>query len=612
MGDWVLKGRFSDGLGKLPSEVLLSYILERAPSADQLQMFLTLGVDYTLQTVDILPVVPLYAEEKGMKVRLPTCCLAAANHVQQVMRSMLDLHLLNDTRTAESAGSDVHIDLSKHKGPWYSQDLSYATDGHPFWLTSTVYEELINLHEKELGKYRSYLPLLFGEKKLVFKGKVPPPPDLDFGKFLTFLKVYDPGNSLKDLESSTLGESYVLTDVLAFKDSYRSWLLSLNSTEGPITTIGQMMGDPTSFPVMPLCSLFSAQKVGIEVMRLMGDDATLPYATKDKIVVYESTQKSLGGHISKKKTFTHPKYGIFCEQILADGMMIHTDLLSFWVAPPGGSKGSMNWFTMPAAYLSSIANLPRDPHYDGLWEFSPFFNVWKAAEQLGLPMGSPEFMGGLCHPRLKREPHRRHLAKWVNTLSSMTKGELLTSSLNPIPSPGGSLLSGLKKDWINLAISPSAPPLVVNDHRGVPTNIRLPTEPILTTTYQFGVPWLEVTSIMKPLKHIAEAASLALNRQQIIEVYKSPLADIQHAPSLLMIYGKFCRKISKGRGDLPSYYNGARALQNDLEEKMELYVKTTNSAYFPSGASDRPYGVGPPGHSPEILKPPKLNSLWLA
>jgi len=89
-------------------------------------------LDLILENGWSLPAVPLTAPEKGLKVRVPTLGLTAANLVQQAFRKAADHFLLNDPRSSKSLGGDLDQDLGGEEGGWYSQDLTLR-------LTSTAF-----------------------------------------------------------------------------------------------------------------------------------------------------------------------------------------------------------------------------------------------------------------------------------------------------------------------------------------------------------------------------------------------------------------------------------------------------------------------------------------
>jgi hypothetical protein len=144
----------------------LASLYEQASVQSFLRECLVLATLYCLDKIDYVPVLPIYAEEKGLKVRYPTCTLTAANLVYQVLRRIAEQHMVLDPRMSEGLGGSIRANLDP-EGPFYSQDMTLATDLHPFWFTGGIYEVLAELHNPVLGKYEKYYKKLFGPKKLV-------------------------------------------------------------------------------------------------------------------------------------------------------------------------------------------------------------------------------------------------------------------------------------------------------------------------------------------------------------------------------------------------------------------------------------------------------------
>jgi len=121
---------------------------------------LVLGCMWCMDQIEHVPVLPIVAGEKGLKTRFPTATLTACNLIQQVLRRAIDHILINDPRMSEGLGGADKSQFVSNVS-FYSQDMSYATDTHPFWLTKTVYEELVK-SDSRLTKYLPYFDKLFG------------------------------------------------------------------------------------------------------------------------------------------------------------------------------------------------------------------------------------------------------------------------------------------------------------------------------------------------------------------------------------------------------------------------------------------------------------------
>jgi hypothetical protein len=150
--------------------------------------------------------------------------------------------------------------------------------------------------------------------------------------------------------------------------------------------------------------------------------------------------------ISERKSFSHPTNGIFCEIPYVYGVPQAFTTISLWAAPPGGSKGSVNWASCPPTVVDANRRVGRKPRY-GLWRHSPFVHTWGAAFQLGLPLGAPVGFGGLGHPRFCNASRGYHF-KWLTTLSSMSIVDVaLGSGLSILPTPSSAFRAAGKR-WL--------------------------------------------------------------------------------------------------------------------------------------------------------------------
>jgi hypothetical protein len=477
-------------------------------------------LDIILQEGGLLPAMALIAPEKGLKVRVPTLGLTAANLVQQAFRKAADHFLLNDPRSSRSLGGKLSVDLTQGKGGWYSQDLSFATDHHGFWAQRVLYEEILD-YVPELRRWERFIPLFFGPRRLlvpdedctyelvkppvltsvrqvprpgvILRGGVPLPmyarmlgPDVPlFEEIAIPIKadaviVFDlwfsewnsdpnevpyqtsyeemvniSSNGIKlarvpaALEDFMFGDkppaiqqnagqfatdkSKALSeaDLRRFHEGYLAYLRGAclsSGSEAVITQRGAMMGEPTSWAVLPLVSFYALSKVGKYLAITTGDDAMVPDMTPADRLKYDEALASLGGEVSKPKSYLHPKRGLFCEVPYVQGKEGYFFPLSYWVAPSGGSKGEVNWYNLPAAFAGSLRDqgLKTDRRSlgdRGLFKFSKFRSTWRAAVNMGLPVGAPEMMGGINLPHFPVEPIRL-AGQWFAKLSSLSLPDL--------------------------------------------------------------------------------------------------------------------------------------------------------------------------------------------
>jgi len=409
-----------------------------------------------VRSLPYMIVQPIFAEEKGLKVRVPTRTLTLFSLILQPLRKAADAHLLRDNRTSASLGGKLDVNLSADIGPWYSLDLSVATDQHPFWLTKVFYEELIDLHP-ELELFREFLPKLFGPHYVLNHDIViPSPPKLGLELEDVMGILVDTGYLPADRPNTDIPFSTLIQRLVSWCEDYNLWLQSLYNLPGFLSKRGAMMGNATSWPLLPLVTLFSASQVGINRVKTCGDDALLGRMDEANLKIFNKNLESLGAIISEKKSFVHKDRGLFTEIPFEMGDPQRYELVSYWVAPMGGSKGQINWFNLPDSYASFLqGQLNRKPtRIDlkaGLWKYTKFHYYYELAFFSGLPLGAISMMGGINHPLYPRAP-RKHHTLWSNFLSTRKVFELLKyGGLSLIPKRGKKFF-GISSSYLDDAL----------------------------------------------------------------------------------------------------------------------------------------------------------------
>lgn len=527
------------------------------------QHYLRLGTLYVLDNLDYVPILPIVAEERGLKTRFPTCSLTAVNLVQQILRRVIDSAMIRDPRFSESLGGSRGVDLRGEEGPWESQDCSAATDYHPEWLTRTVYETLADMCP-ELEPYRKYFGLLFGPKALLLED-VPP-------------SWYVPSELFSLFPKAPLLDPQYIPGIMEYKDGYADpiiaswdkWLAFLNSRDRTLTTTGQMMGDPTSFPPLMLVSLCSAEQVlkefpyspkeskrrhpGLKryeaVLKGIGDDAVIPRWPMHRRILYHKRLEELAAVVSVPKSFWHKVRALIAENPLESGFDVPYWPLSVLVAPPGGSKGNVTWFTQ----VESFGNDPsrptkRIPKF--FWKLSPYYYTWQLARRFGLPISAPVSYGGIGLPLYPPASLTLHV-QWLTFLSQAPLEKLIVGlGIGPLGQSKASLLDDAATGWL---------------------------KEVLAARTQWEREGLELLSNC-PLTDAAErrvaigdAFRTAVGRLRSVEFYfRAPpeLGEIR-APSVRRAASRFERAVRKPfikGGNSPSY----QATKRDLERKQMLF-----------------------------------------
>jgi len=540
---------------------------------EYLQDYLKVGVEYVMQRITYIPIFPICAEEKGLKTRFPTCSLTAANLVQQVLRRVADYVMIRDPRFSEALGGSGGISLEGEQGPWDSQDCTAATDYHPEWLTRGFYEELAERYPP-LRRYQCWFTKLFGPKKILtcvqeeavphdLLENYPRAPLLDDEPMKwCLMRDRRPG-----LDEQTQGHAYW---ILHFWDQ---WIDNLNALPGTVTTTGQMMGDPTSFPPLMLVTLCAQEQALKEYpytpkerrrayprlsrseakLKGIGDDAIIPRQTPQRRKIYYDTLKELSVEVSWSKCFYHPTRGIIAEIPLEAGFEVPFWPTSVLVAPPGGSKGEVNWVSQPTSFGGDLTRPTRSiPKF--FWKLSPYYYTWMLAYRLGLPLGAPEAWGGIGLPILPPRSSLWHV-QWLSYLTQRTKKELIIGlGLAPFGNSGQSLLDKAAGGWVEDVLS-AAP-------QWEKEGLTLLTPYALTESAERRI-------------NIVDAYRSAVSKVRSVEFYfrPQPRPFGLRAPSVRMASQRFGRKVGHTiiRGSGMKY---GPTIQ-DVGRKLEIYFQTS-------------------------------------
>lgn len=458
-----------------------------------LNNFMIAGCMRQVRRLKHIPVIPLVCPEKGMKVRMPTCTLTSVNLLEQPLRKVADSVLRSDDRISSSLGGRKPYPAFKpldHTEEFVSVDAKYATDGHEFWLTRTFYDELVD-QVPQLEWSKEFLPKLFGPRRLLLSNhmtrqekeaishpvpmqvrKVPKPGVMttDSGKPKKLYSFISKVTDHPDWEAQCfeyVNEGITFEEVIAqlcdsrferrrlntpdpddiweglmkFHSAVNQYLDDLDSLPSVITTKGAMMGDPTSWPVLPLVTLFSTRKLKHRrTVRTCGDDVLL-VCNKEEFTQFTREYEESCGQLSIEKTFKHKRKGLFVEIPFVNGKERKIDLLSSWVGPSGGSKGELNWYNLPFSVR------PNEMASGGFWKKTRFRACWRAAQEAGIPVGADSFFGGLGVPGFPKNAGHQ-TAQWLRYMSQISLYQLLMrGGLSLVPPAGARSGKGDKLLW---------------------------------------------------------------------------------------------------------------------------------------------------------------------
>lgn len=358
------------------------------------------------------------------------------------------------------------------------------------------------------------------------------------------------------------------------------------------------MGDPTSFPVMMLHTLYSASESlvrypyskkekrvkhypglrrGDVVLKGVGDDALKPRWTSARRRMYDSVFVSMGGRLSAPKCFHHPSRGIICEIPTVHGVPQRVFQTSTLVAPPGGSKGAVTWSNQAAAIRGDpdVVSL-RMPKC--MWKCSPYFYTWMLAYRMGIPIAAEPAYGGVDVPLRPKVSTTDHVP-WLQFLSQLTLQQLVAGAGLAIGQQSRTtLLDRAATRWLDEVVKTNTWQIAKARRAKRPEN----WPPLLSHD-----PCTEAATI----KHsISDVYRSILGQVRGVEFYfrPPPMSSSEHAPSVRIAVRKFQRKVRKARR-VPTH--GAGPTFRDLGRKKCQYFNWSGGLLPDPNAPCASYGL---------------------
>lgn len=455
------------------------------------------------------PMVALIVPERGLKVRMPTMSTGPIAILARVLRSAADGFLRSDSRISPSLEGKAKLPRQRREN-WRSQDLTTATDNHTVEYTREFYYQIGKLIpfcppwwddvvRVVCGFYTIISQNELDELRSEFKRDSFEPP---FKEALqAFRDEYIAGKAemgrtikplISDTRMDTLGYSHVSSNILKRiyfpmdgTESYHEYLA--RRTSGMVTRRGQPMGVATSWPMLPLYTLYSFEMAlagplkvikrkirkrptanpydltaftqmvqskgplvelsrdippGAFCIQTTGDDAIFSCTTKESLRHTELLTQ-LGSDVSKTKDYLNLRYAIYTEVFYKDGRPLGIFPWAPILAPTGVRQNT--WYSQaPSLKGMEIRHKRQLPIMR-----SPFYGIWKHLNEIGAPVGLDPIAGGLGLTRFPGSAERRQIAAY--RLLQLTESELLSF-------PPGFFIPDPNKDGLLFGKNPSPTP----------------------------------------------------------------------------------------------------------------------------------------------------------
>jgi len=390
------------------------------------------------------PVYPLVIAERGYKTRVPTVTTAPLSIMARVLRSMADGFLRSDPRIRPSLEGKTILPKVR-RAYWRSQDLTTATDNHNPVVTRAFYKAIKPYLSVQPPWYDDIVNVVCGYYTLIDYEtmteirsyfEVPPPMPIE-ERFRDMLGSYAVKYAdVQPIQVDILSKAHwwTLGKNITPIDYATGYAESMTRVYGTVTKNGQLMGVSTSWPLMPLMSIYAwenalqsksttiSRKIvkrpksydlsafarwigkkgpydtlkrdvrkGSFAIQTTGDDAII------SCTIHESERHtanliSLGCVPSIRKDYLSPTYGIYTEVFYREteplGIFPWAPILS-----PSGVRQS-TWYNQ----MQSIVDMEKRHSVKLPWNRSPYAPIWRHLHSIGIPIGLPRYAGGLGLP----------------------------------------------------------------------------------------------------------------------------------------------------------------------------------------------------------------------
>lgn len=372
----------------------------------------------------ISPVVATVIRDRGGKHRIPTMTWIPALVCASILRSAVDGYTRHDGKMKYCFGETPRGDIPGYKPGTLlrSLDLNKATDLHSYRLTRGIYEKIFPMLQSKLNLPKSFLQITLdsllpiNNTRPIFKRIGPPghiepvvgyrtEPDPFWVKIHCTKPLLYKGIGLDILPQVKKAES-VTRDIFSYEEIDRRilafenvYLEFENFSLRPLGRAckGPPMGEPLSFPVMPLLTIYTYEKThrDFEGKHLLccGDDA-LGRTTKSLSQRWSQALEQLGAEVNLSKDAIHRDKSVFIEIVCKDGEPIGLPFAPLFSVPT--SKWEVNFMTLSGVIGDLLQRVKGSRRLARrLTINSRIFREVSALRKRGVPVTLPRFACGL-------------------------------------------------------------------------------------------------------------------------------------------------------------------------------------------------------------------------
>jgi hypothetical protein len=373
---------------------------------------------------EVMKLCVMVTEERGGKFRSPCKSSVLVQIIAGLFRSILNKILIRDERIVGSLRTSHYSFIKPRKGKLIrSQDLSFATDLHPFALPLEIYQRMIDKgFLSEFPFAHEFLTYVFPEGGRILvepsgvesslldfdsclDSSIPDPlfRELFHSKPLFLnsgLRIEHISRAKKRINLFYLDDDDKITVSLAVQAYPSVWSRHIRARYDFVGTQlrGPSMGEPLAWPSLPLVTIYCFEKSHIRPTKkdiiTCGDDGQFLTSLEEN-VNFNLLISQFGSVVSKTKDVLHSRKGIFVERCTLDGIPIGGIPTRMAFGLPS-AKEKQTYYTVGRSVLDQMKfHKTKWRVYNRLMSNSRFYSEFELFRKIGGDPNLPNILGGL-------------------------------------------------------------------------------------------------------------------------------------------------------------------------------------------------------------------------